>query len=193
MGGAYYTTFLHELAHWSEIRLGWDHETHGYAMGELVAEIASCYSVHGIGRSQWRTVGKPRGLPEVVAGSDEKRSLLHFQGIQAGVKSLRLFTFFCETTETQTNRSRLTPRMTTMPLADLRPHSHHPPRRHRGRPAPCLLRGQVATRPRLHTRRGNGLLAMDFFFTALVELQNPTPFWPSFNALAWIINFLILV
>lgn len=39
----YYEVLFHELAHWSEIRTGWDHEKHGYAMGELVAEIAACY------------------------------------------------------------------------------------------------------------------------------------------------------
>jgi len=41
--GAFYETAFHELAHWSEVRLGWDHRDHGYAMGELVAEMAACY------------------------------------------------------------------------------------------------------------------------------------------------------
>jgi antirestriction protein ArdC len=49
INGAYYPTILHELAHWSEVRLGWDHETQGYAMGELVAEIASCYLTTELG------------------------------------------------------------------------------------------------------------------------------------------------
>lgn len=40
---SYYETAFHELAHWSECRLGWDHNDHGYAMGELVAEISACY------------------------------------------------------------------------------------------------------------------------------------------------------
>lgn len=39
--GAYYETLLHELAHFSEPRLGWNHEQEGYAMGELVAELAA--------------------------------------------------------------------------------------------------------------------------------------------------------
>jgi antirestriction protein ArdC len=39
--GAYYETLLHELAHFSEPRLGWRHEEEGYAMGELVAELAA--------------------------------------------------------------------------------------------------------------------------------------------------------
>jgi antirestriction protein ArdC len=41
--GAYYETVTHELAHWSEIRTGWDDRKQGYALGELAAEIASCY------------------------------------------------------------------------------------------------------------------------------------------------------
>jgi len=41
--GSYYETVLHELAHHSEVRLGWDHQQHGYAMGELVAEMASSF------------------------------------------------------------------------------------------------------------------------------------------------------
>jgi antirestriction protein ArdC len=36
----YYETLLHELAHWSEIRLGMKRD---YAFCELVAEISSCY------------------------------------------------------------------------------------------------------------------------------------------------------
>ncbi len=43
VNGSFYPTILHELAHWSEVRVGWDREKHGYAMGELIAEIASCY------------------------------------------------------------------------------------------------------------------------------------------------------
>ncbi|QDU29550.1 DNA primase TraC [Anatilimnocola aggregata] len=39
--GAYYETLLHELAHFSEPRIGWSHEKEGYAMGELVAELAA--------------------------------------------------------------------------------------------------------------------------------------------------------
>lgn len=41
--GNYFETLFHELAHWSEVRLGWDHEKEGYATGELVAEMAACY------------------------------------------------------------------------------------------------------------------------------------------------------
>jgi antirestriction protein ArdC len=41
--GAYYETLLHELGHWSEVRLGWDHQQAGYAMTELVAEMASSF------------------------------------------------------------------------------------------------------------------------------------------------------
>lgn len=40
MLGSYYETVLHELLHWSEVRLGWSGE---YALGELRAEIGACY------------------------------------------------------------------------------------------------------------------------------------------------------
>jgi antirestriction protein ArdC len=49
IGGAFYPTILHELAHWSEIRVGWDREKGGYAAGELVAEIASCFLATELG------------------------------------------------------------------------------------------------------------------------------------------------
>ncbi len=39
--GAFYETAFHELAHWSEVRLGWDDSR--YAMNELIAEQAACY------------------------------------------------------------------------------------------------------------------------------------------------------
>jgi antirestriction protein ArdC len=41
MPGAYYETAFHELAHYSEVRLGWDRQKYGYSMGELVAEMAA--------------------------------------------------------------------------------------------------------------------------------------------------------
>lgn len=50
--GAYYETLLHELAHWSEIRVGWDSEAAGYAMNELVAEIASSFLATELGVPQ---------------------------------------------------------------------------------------------------------------------------------------------
>ena len=37
----YFDTLFHELAHFSECRLGWDHKKETYAMGELVAEISA--------------------------------------------------------------------------------------------------------------------------------------------------------
>ncbi|WP_187781970.1 ArdC family protein [Gimesia chilikensis] len=44
-GSGYYDTVLHELVHWAEHtnRLNWDRESGGYALGELIAEIGSCY------------------------------------------------------------------------------------------------------------------------------------------------------
>jgi len=43
VNGSYYPTILHELGHWSEVRVGWDREKETYAMGELIAEMASCF------------------------------------------------------------------------------------------------------------------------------------------------------
>jgi antirestriction protein ArdC len=47
--GAFYETAFHELAHWSELRLGWDYDRQGYAAGELVAEMASCFVAQELG------------------------------------------------------------------------------------------------------------------------------------------------
>lgn len=55
--GSYYETLLHELAHWSEPRLGWDHEQQGYAMGELVAEMASSFLATELGVAQGEGLG----------------------------------------------------------------------------------------------------------------------------------------
>ena len=43
VNGSFYPTILHELAHWSEVRVQWDREKGGYALGELIAEMASCF------------------------------------------------------------------------------------------------------------------------------------------------------
>jgi antirestriction protein ArdC len=42
----YYQTALHELGHWSEVRLGW---TGSYAEGELRAEMAACFAATDLG------------------------------------------------------------------------------------------------------------------------------------------------
>lgn len=47
--GAFYETALHELAHWSEPRQQLDREQLGYALLELVAEIAACFTASEIG------------------------------------------------------------------------------------------------------------------------------------------------
>jgi len=55
--GAFYETAIHELAHWSEARTGWDDRKQGYALGELVAEIASCYVSAELGIPQGEELG----------------------------------------------------------------------------------------------------------------------------------------
>ena len=47
--GAYYETALHELAHWSELRQQLDRPQLGYAMCDLVAEMAACFVASEIG------------------------------------------------------------------------------------------------------------------------------------------------
>jgi antirestriction protein ArdC len=47
--GEFYTTALHEASHWSEKRVGWDHEKHGYPMTELVAEISASFLAAELG------------------------------------------------------------------------------------------------------------------------------------------------
>jgi antirestriction protein ArdC len=49
IGGSYYPTALHELAHWSEVRVGWDRAKNGYPMGELIAEMAACFLATELG------------------------------------------------------------------------------------------------------------------------------------------------
>lgn len=47
----YYETAFHELTHWTEhsSRLNWDRKNESYAMGELIAEISSCYLAAELG------------------------------------------------------------------------------------------------------------------------------------------------
>jgi len=49
--GEYYETILHELCHWSEAptRLNWNRTDGGYAMGELIAEMGSCFLATELG------------------------------------------------------------------------------------------------------------------------------------------------
>ena len=55
--GSFYETVTHELAHWAEIRTGWDHDEEGYALGELAAEIGSCYVSAELGIPQGEGLG----------------------------------------------------------------------------------------------------------------------------------------
>ena len=55
--GAFWETACHELAHWAEARTGWDDRKQGYALGELVAEITSCYVGQELGVPQGESLG----------------------------------------------------------------------------------------------------------------------------------------
>ncbi len=48
---AFYETSFHELCHWTEhpTRLNWNRADEGYSMGELVAEIGSCFAMAELG------------------------------------------------------------------------------------------------------------------------------------------------
>jgi antirestriction protein ArdC len=47
--GEFYATALHEASHWSEKRVGWDHQKHGYPLTELVAEISASFVAAELG------------------------------------------------------------------------------------------------------------------------------------------------
>lgn len=49
--GEFYETTFHELCHWSEApsRLNWNRADEGYAMGELIAEMGSCFLATELG------------------------------------------------------------------------------------------------------------------------------------------------
>ena len=80
VNGSYYPTILHEIGHWSEVRVGWDREKETYAMGELIAEISSCYLAAELGHSQRRAFENHAAYLKVVAGGNERRPQLHLQG-----------------------------------------------------------------------------------------------------------------
>lgn len=46
---AFYESLLHEECHATEVRLGWDHRQHGYAAGELRAELGACFVAAELG------------------------------------------------------------------------------------------------------------------------------------------------
>lgn len=48
----WYGTLFHELGHFCEVRTGWDHRKHGYALGELAAEMAGCFLATELGVPQ---------------------------------------------------------------------------------------------------------------------------------------------
>lgn len=54
--GAFYETAVHELAHWSEARTGWDDRTNGYALGELAAENRYLFQTERCGKFSTRRV-----------------------------------------------------------------------------------------------------------------------------------------
>jgi antirestriction protein ArdC len=55
--GSYYETAFHELAHWSEVRIGWDRTSESYSNGELIAEMTASYLSTELGVPQGESLG----------------------------------------------------------------------------------------------------------------------------------------
>lgn len=73
---AYYETAFHELAHHSEVRLGWNHLEYGYSAGELVAEIASTYTASELGMPLANLQNHAAYLQSWLAGMKESPSFI---------------------------------------------------------------------------------------------------------------------
>ena len=69
-------TCLHELAHWAEVRVGWDRRQHGYAMGEMVAELSSCYVAAELGMPI--TLDQHAAYLKSWSEGEHERFTLHF-------------------------------------------------------------------------------------------------------------------
>ena len=61
---AFYETAFHELAHWGERRLGWRRDDSRYALGELIAELASVFVCQGLGIPVSETIMNHAGYLE---------------------------------------------------------------------------------------------------------------------------------
>ena len=83
--GAFYETAIHELAHWSEVRTGWDRQA-GYALGELAAEIASCYVAAELGIPQGEGLGNHAAYLRSWLDAIRRRPQLRLQGGEAGIQ-----------------------------------------------------------------------------------------------------------
>ena len=81
---------IHELAHLSESRTGWDDRKQGYALGELVAEIASCYVAAELGIPQGEDLGNHAAYLQNWLEALKERQELHLQGGEAGDQGDRL-------------------------------------------------------------------------------------------------------
>jgi antirestriction protein ArdC len=84
----YFETLFHELAHFSECRLGWDHKKETYAMGELVAEISASM------------IAAELGIPQ---GEDLKNHAAYLKSWLAAMKGDPSFIF-----EASTQASKVT-------------------------------------------------------------------------------------
>ena len=77
-------------AHFSEVRTGWDYTKNGYALGELVAEIASCYVSAELGIPQGEGLGNHAAYLKSWLEALKNDQELRLQGGEAGIESDRL-------------------------------------------------------------------------------------------------------
>ena len=82
--GSYYESLFHELAHWSESRLGW---TCVYAMNELVAEMSASFLSTELGVPQGETFENHAAYIKSWLKCHERRSIFHLQSFNASVQS----------------------------------------------------------------------------------------------------------
>ena len=78
--GEWYETIFHELCHWTQPRLNWNPAEGGYALGELMAEIGSCYLASELGIPTGGDLGQSPELHSQLAAWSAKRSPLHLSG-----------------------------------------------------------------------------------------------------------------
>ena len=100
----FYSTCLHELAHWSEKRTEWKGD---YAEGELRAEIAAAYMLSELRCAAIPRHDQPSGVSAKLASRTAERQSLHLQGQHGGKQGGGLRSELLPAAGTRTGRSVL--------------------------------------------------------------------------------------
>ena len=99
--GCFYETVLHELAHWSECRVGFDHQQAGYAMTELVAELGATFLSGELGVPQGEGIENHAAYLKVWLEAMKGDSSFIFKASASASKTADyLLSFTNQTTET---------------------------------------------------------------------------------------------